>query len=87
MELFKYIFESLMRPWFFYLYNSSIVIMATGSTMLGIIPSLVMIFLIQTTFFVPSNADMHSALVVESTLISYLNQFQLIAPQFRVKYY
>jgi len=53
---------------------------ATGSTRLGTTPSLVMNFLIQTTFFIPSNVDVYSTLVIESTLVSYLEVFQLIAP-------
>ena len=45
-----------------------------------------MYFLIQTTFFVSLNAKIHSILIVESTLVFYLELFQLTTPLFRVKY-
>jgi len=54
--------------------------------MLVIIPSLMMYFLIQTTFFVSLNAKIHSILIAESTLVFYLELFQLTTPLFRVKY-
>ena len=54
--------------------------------MLGTTHSFVINFLIQTTFYIHLNAEVYSALVIESTLISYLKPFQLTAPLFKVKY-
>jgi len=49
--------------------------MVIGSTMLGNIHNSVMNFLIQTIYFVSSNIEVYSILVVESILISYFKLF------------
>ena len=59
---------------------------AIGSTMLGSTTSLFMNFLIQISYFVPSNIEVYLTIIVESTLVSYLELFQLTTPLFRVKY-
>jgi hypothetical protein len=88
MELFKYIFGSLMRPWFLFYAMTPLLSQykAIGSIMLGAIPSLMMNFLIQPTSFVFSDIEVCLTLVVKSILVSYLELFQLIGLLFRVKY-
>ena len=51
----------------------------------GTIPSSVMNFQIQIASLAASDAAMYSASVVESTVILYLELFQLTVPQLQVK--
>ena len=55
-----------------------------GLTMLGTTPSSVINFLIQTASLAASKVVMYSALVVESTVVSCLELFQLTATPFNV---
>ena len=60
---------------------------STGSDILGIIPNLVMNFLIQIASLVTSEAAMYSASIVESVTVSYLELLQLTAPPFKQNTY
>ena len=81
----EYIFRPLMRPWFLCLrYGSIVQYKGIKSIMLGTTPSLVMNFLSQIASLAASKATMYSDSVVESTVVSCLELFQLTAPPFNV---
>ena len=55
-----------------------------GSTMVGTNPNSEVNFLIQTTSLAASEAAMYFASIVESTVVSYLELFQLLDSPFNV---
>ncbi|KAL4339884.1 hypothetical protein GQ457_08G026640 [Hibiscus cannabinus] len=85
MEAPKNVFGSLMRSGFLCLCNGSIVVTIEfyRSDMLGTTPNSDMNFFIQTASFAASLAAIYPASVVELTIVSCFELFQLTAPPLR----